>query len=205
MPDRVFLAIDMPEGGRRLLSALQSVLRESDPRWLDEKWVRPDLFHVTVRFIGRLEDDDVGRLLVALQRPLARLSPFRFDLQGVRAVPNPGRAAMVWATLGAQGVSLGALASQVEEALSGVVGPGEPRPNGFRPHVTLVRARKPHALASRAVDAAEALLADAGKDPERIVSVRSLTLYSSTLGRGGPTYERMGEVTLGPTGPQGAD
>ena len=85
MPDRVFLAIDMPEGARRLLSALQSVLRESDPRWLDEKWVRPDLFHVTVRFIGRLEDDDVRRLLAALERPLARLSPFRLELRGVRA------------------------------------------------------------------------------------------------------------------------
>ena len=112
---------------------------------------------------------------------------------------------MVWATLAAERESLSALASHVEETLSSVLGPSEPRPHGFRPHVTLVRARRPHVLAADAVDAAETLLADAGKDPDRIVSGRSLTLYSSTLGRGGPTYERIGEVMLGPTGPQGAD
>jgi 2'-5' RNA ligase len=205
MPARVFLAIDMPEGVRKRLSALQSLLRESDPRWLDEKWVRPDLFHVTVRFIGRLEEADARRLLLALQRPLARLNPFRLELQGVRAVPNPRHAAMVWATLAADRESLSAVASDVEEALSSIVARDEPRSNGSHAHVTLVRARRPHALARAAVDGAEGMLADAGKDTDRIVSVRSLTLYSSTLGRGGPTCERMGEVTLGPARPQGAD
>ena len=204
MPGRVFLAIDPSPGVRGALAQLQQALRDGDPRWLGEKWVRPELLHVTVRFIGAMDDSDVSRLLGALRAGISEQRPFELALRGVRAMPDLRRASMLWATLGGDAEVLRRLCATVDGAVSAATGI-EPVPRALRPHVTLARARRPHRLDRAAIDAASAYLGSCGKDPDRIVSVRSLTLYASTLGPAGPTYAPLGEVALRLPGLEGCD
>jgi RNA 2',3'-cyclic 3'-phosphodiesterase len=205
VPARCFLAIDLPAPAQALLGRVGESFVESAPSWARDKWVHPALMHVTVRFVGALPDPAVPRLTDALAAELSSASPFSLRLAGVRAVPAPRRASMLWAGLDGDVDASREVHACVERVLCGRFGV-EPDHRAYSPHVTLVRARAPRRAPLGALTAATDLLSAAsfapegpGKDPDGFLSVRSITLYASTLGRGGPQYERLGEVPLGGT------
>ena len=57
---RLFIAIDIDERIRKALSDLQRRLQsEADIKKSDAKWVRPDAIHLTLKFLGEVEDEKV--------------------------------------------------------------------------------------------------------------------------------------------------
>jgi len=62
--------------------------------------------------------------------------------------------------------------------------------------VTLVRARSPRRVDPDALAEAAALARAAGKEPDGVVSVRSVTLFSSTLRPTGPEYREIAVAEL---------
>jgi 2'-5' RNA ligase len=117
-----------------------------------------------------------------------------FDLRvaGVRAIPSVRRASTVWASLDDPRSRAALLADGIAQAV-GL--PADSRP--FRPHVTLVRARRPRPLEPAAIALAQDVLSASGKEADRTVSVRSATVYSSTLGSSGPAYAPLATLHLG--------
>jgi 2'-5' RNA ligase len=107
-------------------------------------------------------------------------------------MPSASRAGMVWATLDDPGSRAAGLAATVAYA-AGL--PSEAHP--FRPHVTLIRARRPRRIAPVALASATCALSETGKEVDRTVSVRSATVYSSTLGASGPSYAPLATLQLG--------
>lgn len=203
MPPRAFLAFDLPDRPRALLVRAGEAFRALAPAWAGEKWVAPALLHATVAFIGPVPDPAVELVLAELGRALADAPAFDLRLQGVRAVPRPRRATMVWADLGGEADTardVHARCARVLEDVLGVECDGRP----FAPHVTLARARATRPAPEVALAAAARVIGEEeapGKDPDGLLSVREITLYASTLGRGGPAYERLGAAVLGGGGP----
>jgi 2'-5' RNA ligase len=191
MPDRVFVAIDLREGTRASLADATAVLLQADPSWAGEKPVAPPLLHVTLAFIGPVPDAALGEFVERLHRAAGAIESFDLRIAAVRAMPSARRATMAWAALDDPCSGAALLAARVADA-AGL--PEGSRP--FRPHVTLVRARRPHALAPAAIAAAGAVLSAPGKEADRTVSVPSVTVYSSTLGASGPTYSSLAKVLL---------
>jgi 2'-5' RNA ligase len=191
VPERVFVAIELPAAARALLAAATECVLGADPAWRDEKPVPAALLHVTLAFVGRVPDPEADAMLERLRAVAARVDPFTLSLSGVRAVPSAGRASMVWATLDGDGEQAASLAAGLAQA-AGLDGLERP----FRAHVTLARARRPRRSRPHAIEAASALLSEASKDADRIVSVRSVTVFSSTLGGAGPTYRSLARLVL---------
>ena len=192
MPTRVFVAIDLPASARDLLERGLADFLEADPSWRGEKAVAARLFHVTLAFLGGVPDPVLPDLVERLRHATALASPFRLRVDGFRAVPSLRRATMLWATLSGDGGGAPALAQAVARA-AGLPEDGR----RFQAHVTLVRARGNRPVRSSAVAAALAVLSDAGKETDGVVSVRSVTVFSSTLGSGGPAYEPLAVLELG--------
>ncbi|MDO8963238.1 MAG: RNA 2',3'-cyclic phosphodiesterase [Coriobacteriia bacterium] len=191
----MFIAYELPEATLDLLAAADRAFLAADPEWTREKWVRRDLRHVTVRFLGAVPDAGVSGVFSALREALAAHPPVSLHLSGISAVPGSRRASMLWGTLSDEGGGARGLRQVVDSAL----GSRCPVPDGahrFTPHVTLVRARRPRAAQPEALAAARAVIA-AGKETDRFVSVPALTLFASTLGPDGPAYESLGEILLG--------
>jgi 2'-5' RNA ligase len=195
MPSRCFLAIDLAPGTVRLLDDADRAFLDLAPSWAGEKWVRPELRHITLRFIGPLADNAVADTLKHLGESVSSIPVFTLTLSGVRPQPSPRRATMLWASFGQGAGESAALASACDAMLTSRLDL-EPLSARFTPHVTLVRARSRRAAPVEALDAARTVLL-ASKDEDRSVSVRSVTLYSSTLGRGGPEYLALGRASLG--------
>lgn len=205
MPARAFLAIDPPSPARRLLERAGAAFLAEAPAWAGEKWVPGPLLHVTVEFLGPVADPAVRDLLERLGDALADLPAYPLSIEGVRAVPGPRHATMVWGRLGGDLDSAREMHARVARVVERCVGivPGQ---SPFSPHVTLVRARGRRTVPATALEAADAVIRGAradvigtedGKAADGFLSVHEVTLYASTLGRGGPAYERLGSARLG--------
>lgn len=99
--------------------------------------ISPANWHVTLRFVGRVDAVTFDRWLASLDQ--VKAEPLRIRLQGLGAFPKPRSASVVWAGVVAPGIER--LAAMVEEATQDAGIPAEERP--FRPHLTLARVRPP--------------------------------------------------------------
>jgi RNA 2',3'-cyclic 3'-phosphodiesterase len=181
---RLFLAIDLPPPLRaRLADLCQGV---SGARWLPEEQL-----HLTVRFLGGVEE----AALPGLRRALAgvRASAFRLAVAGVGTFPpasGRGAARVLWAGV-APPEPLLTLRAAIDEAL----GPDpEAAARGFSPHVTLARFRDRPGPELPAFLEAHARLAS---EP---FPVDAFHLYESQLGPRGARHTRLLDVPLAPVG-----
>lgn len=183
---RCFVGIPLaPQVVDALVRATATFSRE-DPAWTGEKWVREENLHVTLAFLGRVEEGSLAGLLQRLDGALAEVEAFDLHLRGIKPVPARRRSKMLWAALDDPDGACARLAAAIVSAAG--LETGEPhRP--FKPHITLARARRPRAVSLAALDAANAALLRA-QDVET-VSVPGATLFASTLGTAGPVYEEI--------------
>jgi 2'-5' RNA ligase len=192
VPGRVFVAIDLPSGTRDLVTRCTDAFVASDPSWAGEKLVAPGLLHVTLAFLGPVPDAALDSLLGRLSAAVAAAPPLELLLAHVRCVPSARRAAMLWVTLGGDLTGVEHLASGVAAA-AGLDASDRP----FAGHITLARARRPRPADPAACARADAVLFDSGREADRLMSVRAVTVFSSTLGPAGPSYERLAVLPLG--------
>jgi 2'-5' RNA ligase len=190
---RCFIAVELPDCSTETFVAMGAAIRVMDDPWTGEKWVAPELMHVTLRFLGDVDEHELETLKVEFAARLGALRPFPLAFDRLSAIPRPGRASLIWV----DGVdSTGQCAGLAESAEAAATTIGlSPEPRAFRPHVTLVRARRPRPVSEHTLlTAAE----QAGLLEKPPVSVLSATLFSSRLTPAGPHHERLAEFTLGP-------
>jgi len=135
MTTRTFVALALPSEVKAALANLRHAL-PSPPRGL--RWGAIEQTHLTLVFLGDLDEPALHDVRHRAREVAARASPFAANLGGLGAFPQSGRARVAWV-----GWHAGADAvTRLQAALSGALGdPVERRP--FAPHVTLARAREP--------------------------------------------------------------
>jgi len=189
---RCFLAIELPEATVDVLLRMGESIRRNDPAWTGEKWVAPEVMHITVRFFGELDASSIDRVVSTFTAVASSHPPFPLGPATVRAIPKPGRASMLWAVLADPTRRCGELAESADHVAVEAGLEADARP--FVPHVTLVRARRPRPVSTGALPAAEEQLRLAGP---QLMSVSSVTLFSSKLTPQGPIHERLARFALG--------
>jgi RNA 2',3'-cyclic 3'-phosphodiesterase len=147
--------------------------------------VRPEQWHVTLRFLGNVEPEIVPALLAGLESMaagersvLAHLGPHTAWL---------GRGAVLQVPVS----GLDRLATAVRTATSELVPSPEPNEPAFTGHFTLARSKR-----SRGPDS-QARAALAGIDVAGEFTVTELNLVASEPGPGGHRYRSLGSVSLG--------
>ncbi|MBA4370519.1 MAG: RNA 2',3'-cyclic phosphodiesterase [Coriobacteriaceae bacterium] len=186
---RAFVAIDLDPGALDVLAEARRAFLHGAPSWAGEKWVEEHNLHITLAFLGSV-DEAVSRALVsALVAAGARHEAFHLDPAGLRAVPALRRATMLWACY-AQAPAAEALSADLRTAALTFAPETAVRP--FTAHVTLVRSRRPRPVPAGALQAAD----EAVSTRLSVLSVPSVTLYSSTLTRHGPEYECVAALPL---------
>lgn len=141
---RLFTAIVPPPD---VLDELCAFIAPCQAEWPDLRWVRRDLMHVTLTFLGEVDDPTLERLLPRLERAVARHGPLRLSLAGAGAFPGNGaHARVLWTGLYGDRRGLARLSAATTAAGRRVGAPGTPpegQPRAFRPHLTLARTRRP--------------------------------------------------------------
>lgn len=170
---RLFVAVTPPEEIRHLLVR----------RYMDierAKWVTMERLHVTLRFLGEVDDAVAERIRSHLREVASTGAPFEIRVSGVGTFGRPAR--VLWAGIEPpEGITR--LATAVEEAVvrAGV----SPESRAFSPHLTLARLKQsPPVMVRRFLEH------NRGLDLPPF-SVRDFRLYSSVLSPSGPTYRPL--------------
>jgi len=137
---RLFVAIAPPSAVFDELDALVEPLRASR---LDLRWTSREAWHVTLAFLGQVEEAAVTRLLPRLERAARRHHQVRLAFAGAGAFPSAARANVLWSGLSGDRGALARLAESVAAGASRAGAPPPDRGRRFQPHLTLARCRMP--------------------------------------------------------------
>ena len=188
---RCFLAVDLPEAVREAIAAVSTSIRErlrADAGRV--RWVAPENLHLTLRFLGEIDEGRAREVTAAVERVTAAQAPIPVEAAGLGLFPGPVRPRVVWAGLTTGSPDVGRLARALEQALAAVGFPPESRPS--RAHLTIGRIRPGEHGGARLADA----LTAAGSPDFGGWTVREVVLYRSHLGPRGPRYEALGRLPL---------
>ncbi len=167
---RLFVALALPETLRTQLSFLTGGIQGA-------RWVPPENYHLTLRFIGEVEGwraDEVDEALSAI-----RCRPFELTMRGVGTFEKGGKIGNLWVGV-ERSEALAHLQQKIETALQRV---GlEPARRRFAPHVTLAGTDK--APVPKLVEWVQAH--SLFRAPP--VTMEHFTLFSSRLGKENPVY-----------------
>lgn len=151
----------------------------------DVRWVPPENFHVTLKFLGACDEDNVEDIVAAM-RKASRHLPIELTIGGVGAFPSSGSARVIW-------VGATDLEDRVQKVYNvlekGAEKRGFPREKRrYTPHITVGRSRnKPVSLPRGLLERfAEKLPLEA----------RYIVLFESVLKSSGAEYsvlEKVGE------------
>jgi len=191
---RAFIGIALPWSVRSTMLLCRDAYLDADPGWRTEKWVAEDNLHVTLRFLGAIEPTACDRVADVLRLRLRGIERYRIRLGSARAVPRSRAASLLWVEAASGADETSRLASAVSDALTGLG--FEPDTRSFKTHVTLCRARHLRRASVPGLDAIDHVL-DRSEDRAVSLSVREVTLYSSTLTPRGPVYEELAIIPLG--------
>lgn len=167
---RLFVAFDLPVDLRLRLTGLRGQVPGA-------RWVPAESMHLTLRFIGEVTENTAEDVHEALARVVG--DPFEFQLFGVGQFDSRGQVRALWAGV-ARNEVLTRFQTRIEAACQRAgLGPVSRR---FHPHVTLARCRD-----TSLARVAPFVAAHAGFQAAPF-QVESFILYSSALGRPGPSY-----------------
>jgi len=176
---RTFFAVELPDAARRAAAELARRLA-AEPGGEAVRWVRPESYHVTLRFLGDTPAARLGDLVASVRRASADHAPLALRLGALSDLPNARRPRVVAVEVEPPEL-LAALAAAVER---GVVAAGfAPEARPFRAHLTLgrVRSRAPR------LD---------GRCEAAPFAVDSFALFRSDPGPGGAHYTPLERIAL---------
>ena len=191
---RTFVAIELDPPIRQAVVDVQTTLKRElgSLPGARPQWVRPESLHLTLKFIGEIEEESLPDVLVALRIAAQRQSAFSLGVRGIGVFPDARAPKVVWAGLSGDVDTLAALALAIEEALIPAGIPPEGRP--FTPHLTIARIKD----GSREIG--KALTAN-GFLERRLelgsMNVHEIVLMKSDLKPSGSVYTRLDRVPLG--------
>lgn len=181
---RLFVALDVPDDVVDRLDAALSPLRERHP---DLNWTPPATWHVTLAFLGEVEEERLDDVEAAVSDAVATAGEGPIEL----SLADPGRFGGRVAWLGVEDRPRGAVARLGAAVQEGIAArPGLPVDRKeIRPHVTLARARGRRGKLPAGFD-------DDLPEVAASWTVAEATIFRSHLGAGPLEHEPLVRVPL---------
>ena len=185
---RTFIAIELPLEIKNYLSRLQDELKTAGA---DVKWVKPDNIHLTLKFLGEVDEKKLDKISKIIAETAEGKNKFPARISSLGAFPKTDFPRVIWVGLDTGDKEIKQIAKELEEKIAKIGIPKEDRP--FSSHITIGRLRTP-LNRERLV---QNLKDKAGLGGEKLeFYVTKITLFKSTLTPSGPIYEALKETNL---------
>jgi len=135
---RLFIAIALPDAVRLAIETAQGELR-AVLHAKSIRWTRRDQFHLTLRFLGGVDVQQVERLNESVRSVCEGFGDLQLSASGLGVFPGVRRPRVVWAGIDDRAGRLSALQRSIQTATEPFT--SEPSEDRFRGHVTLARCR----------------------------------------------------------------
>lgn len=183
---RLFIAVEITGETRKKLTAFQDKLKKAGA---DVGWVAPENIHITLKFIGSLDEGKIDAVTDIIKESVTHIQPFNLDYSGVGVFPAPRNPRVIFA----QAIDTGGVLARIHERLDNqLMSLGvEHEDRKFDAHLTVGRVKSRRNVAGLM----ESLNAYQGFrfGLERITQV---VLMKSDLTPEGPVYTKLHSVDL---------
>jgi 2'-5' RNA ligase len=187
---RTFIAVDLNDEARRYLHQQIQRLASSLPR---VRWVDPETLHLTLAFLGELDDAQLARAIQAAVETAQAAYPFTVRVGSLGMFGPAQNPRVIWVGLAGRLQPLLSLQARLAERLARDGFPPDERP--YAPHLTLARIKSPlnpHELATLRRMMPPASSAHSRSDlPLPAIPVAHLSVMKSDVTRVGPHYTRL--------------
>ncbi len=183
MTFRGFLALDID-----VTSDIERFMDEVESTRAPLKMVDKDKVHITMKFLGDTEEDQVGEISEIIRGILKSYEPFKIHRKGVGAFPHLDYMKVVWIGMEKE-QKLEDIAHEIEETLVPLGFPRSER--SFSPHITVARVK-----GGKNKNRLKGVLQDHENDSFGSQRVTKLELKKSVLQKTGPIYETIEEFYL---------
>ena len=182
---RCFIAIEFSDEIRKSIWQATAPMRAVEA---DVKWVEESNYHLTLKFLGSVDEELIPRIKATLEEIATKHTAFEITIRGAGVFPDARRPRVVWVGIeSAQG--LGLIARDIE---AGMIQYGfAPEDRSFSPHLTVGRVKSLRGSG----DVMRALHA-LGQVSFGVQAVRSIAIMKSDLTPHGPIYGRLHEIIL---------
>jgi 2'-5' RNA ligase len=186
---RLFVSIPLSTDLREILEAAVRPLAETRA---DIRWVPAENLHITLKFIGEVEEACLPELLARITRAASEVPVFPLEIEGVEKMPEKGPVRIIKARVISPDQRIAKLHRLIDSACGGMGLPLDTRV--YVPHLTLGRVSSNHGL-NRLLRRLERH----HEDHFGTLSVEQVTLCHSLLGageNGAPRYVVVGTAHL---------
>ncbi len=108
---RLFVAVEITEEIRKKLTEFQDELKEVDA---DVGWVAPENLHITLKFIGSVDEEKIETVTSIIKDSLAHIKPFDLDYTGVGILPTEKNPRVIFADVR----DMGGILAKIHERLN---------------------------------------------------------------------------------------
>jgi 2'-5' RNA ligase len=184
---RTFTAVETSAEIRAGAVSLQESLEKAGAQ---VKWTTPETMHITLLFLGEVDDRELHSICRAVKEVAASEPPFPMRVSGVGAFPTPRRPKILWAGITDGADELRRLYDKLEVRLLDL-GCYRKEERGYTPHLTLGRVQREADEFTLAKELPGRLAWDGGR-----TVVDEVLVFSSVLERDGPVYTVIGRGEL---------
>jgi len=185
---RTFIAVDIGQAIRDRAVALQGKLAQTGS---DVKWVEPENLHVTLLFLGEVDDREVPAVCRVVAEHTQKHASFQLSIERVGCFPNLRRPRVLWIGAGQGAQELCALHDGLEPPLLDL-GCYRREERKYTPHITLGRVKS-----DRPADKLAAALSQQAGWQGGQTTVSEILVMSSQLTPQGPSYTVLSRAKLG--------
>jgi 2'-5' RNA ligase len=139
---RLFVAIDVPDAIKEAIE--DEVVAGLRPSVAGARWTRPEGRHLTLKFLGNVDDERVGDIAGCVRQAAALRRRFDASFDEIGGFPDLRRPRVLWIGIGEGAEAMSALARDLDRVLEPLGFEPEARP--FHGHFTLARFPKPQLI-----------------------------------------------------------
>ena len=183
---RAFIAIPLDPKIQHSIERMQDHLKKTNS---DVKWVKSENIHITLKFLGDVNTEQINSVKQALSNCTHNTRPFKVELSQLGAFPNIEHPRTLWVGLKDHKQKLSRMAVSLEKALGKIGFQGDQRP--FSPHITIGRIRS-----SNNIDALSKSMSNYPISENCIQTISKIILFQSILSSEGPIYEPLYKVNI---------
>jgi len=169
------------------MAAAQSRLADEPIRW-----VRVEILHLTLRFLGETESATLDRVRLAAGERAAAWRTFDLEVHGLGCFPDRQRPRVIWAGGRDASGALAVIAEDLEHVARDAGFPPEPR--RFSAHLTIGRVKE--RMSAEGSRRLADLIDRSASEPFGSVPVRAIEILKSDLRPSGPVYSRLATLLL---------
>lgn len=179
---RAFVGVGLPQKIKEKITELEKDFIKCD---LAFKWVAPENLHLTLKFLGNIDEEQIIKIKQAITKVSGKFAAFEVSFDSFGFFPNERKPRVFFIGTTREKL-LKNIVAKLEEELEAL---GVEKENRFKSHITLARIKN-----LKNIICLKEKIKNIRMDKK--FPIDEIVLYKSTINEEGPVYEKIFKINI---------